>query len=90
MTQLRPDAAYIRTDSQTRRSAVTLSAFDEQVCKVFTSAHTLASATKALTSASPPAAARTADDKATDLESKVMASMIRLLEADRIELSPDS
>jgi hypothetical protein len=80
MTQLRPDAAYIRTESPAGGKHSKLSAFDEEVCKVLTSAHTVVSATKALASARASA----------DLESKVTAAMIRLLEADRIELSPDS
>ena len=83
MTQLRPDAAYIRNQSQTNsNNAVTLTAFDEEVYNVLTSAHTVVSAAKTL--------ATSADDKAADLEARVAASMLRLLQAERIELSPDS
>ncbi|WP_161828088.1 hypothetical protein, partial [Steroidobacter agaridevorans] len=67
-----------------------LSAFDEQVCDVLASAHTVTSAAKTLAKATPPTAGRDASDKASDLESRVAASMLRLLQAERIELSPDS
>jgi hypothetical protein len=88
MTQLRRDAAYIRIKApKGSKRADTFTSFDEEVCNVLTSAHTVTSAAKTLAQASPPAAGRTAD---TDLESKVAASMLRLLEAERIELSPDS
>ncbi|MFC4307478.1 hypothetical protein ACFPN2_00150 [Steroidobacter flavus] len=90
MTQLRPDAAYIRTDSRANKSAVALNAFDEEVCEVLATAHTVLSATKTLAKESPPAAGRTADDQEADLKSRVTASMIRLLQAERIELSADS
>ncbi len=90
MTQLRRDAAYIQTESRPGKHATALSAFDEQVCNVLSSAHTVTSVTKALAKASPPAPGRAADDKEADLESRVTASMLRLLEAERIELSPDS
>jgi hypothetical protein len=91
MTQLRRDAAYIRTETRLGVvPAITLSAFDEQVCELLSSAHTVASATKTLAKTSPPAAGRAADDIEADLESRVAASMLRLLQAERIELSPDS
>ncbi|WP_129648307.1 hypothetical protein [Peristeroidobacter agariperforans] len=91
MTQLRRDAAYIRIKSPTSGSATTaLTAFDEQVCEVLASAHTVTSAAKTLANASAPAAGRDASDQASDLESRVAASMLRLLQAERIELSPDS
>jgi len=90
MTQLRRDAAYIRTETRTGSPAVTLTDFDEKVCDVLATAHTVTSATKTLAKASPPGAGRAADDVESDLESKVAASMIRLLQAERIELSPDS
>ena len=91
MTQLRRDAAYIQTQTRpTRAAAVSLTAFDEEVCIVLESAHTVTSAAKTLAKASPPASSRAADDKQADLESQVAASMIRLLQAERIELSPDS
>jgi hypothetical protein len=91
MTQLRRDAAYIRTKTRTgSKSSDAISSFDETVCNVLTSAHTVTSAAKTLAQASPPAAGRTADTTHTDLEAEVAASMLRLLEADRIELSPDS
>lgn len=91
MTQLRRDAAYIRTQSSMNGSAaVVLTAFDEQVCDLLASAHTVTSAAKTLANATPPAAGRDASDQARDLESRVAASMLRLLQAERIELSPDS
>lgn len=91
MTQLRRDAAYIRTETRPARApAVTLTVFDETVCDVLASAHTVTSATKTLANTSPPPAGRAADDREADLESRVAASMIRLLQAERIELSPDS
>ena len=91
MTQLRRDAAYIRTQSHTGGGgAVGLTAFDEQVCDVLASAHTVTSAAKTLAKTTPPAAGRDASDQASDLESRVAASMLRLLQAERIELSPDS
>ena len=75
MTQLRTDAAYIRTKArQDNGPVVDLTSFDEAVYDVFTSAHTVTSAAKTLSQA----------------ESQVAASMLRLLEAERIELSPDS
>lgn len=91
MTQLRRDAAYIRTETRTgSAAAVALTDFDEKVYDVLASAHTVVSATKKLTKDSPPAAGRAADDLDADLEAKVADSMLRLLQADRIELSPDS
>lgn len=91
MTQLRRDAAYIRTKARhDNGTVVALTSFDETVYDVLTSAHTVISAAKTLSYASPPAASRTADQTEVDLESQVAASMLRLLEADRIELSPDS
>lgn len=91
MTQLRRDAAYIRTETRTGgAAAVTLTDFDEKVCNVLASAHTVTSATKMLAKARPPAAGRATDDIEADLQSKVADSMIRLLQAERIELSPDS
>lgn len=91
MTQLRRDAAYIRTKSHTGGSAaVLLTDFDEEVCALLASAHTVTSAAKTLAQTTPPAAGRDASDKVSDLESRVAASMLRLLQAERIELSPDS
>ena len=91
MTQLRRDAAYIRTETRpTGAHAIALTAFDKEVCDVLASAHTVISATKTLAKTSPPAAGRAADDIEAELESRVTASMIRLLQAERIELSPDS
>lgn len=91
MTQLRRDAAYIQTESRRKsNNAVTLTPFDEEVCGVLTSAHTVSSAAKTLGKSSPPAAGRDSADKAADLEARVAASMLRLLQAERIELSPDS
>jgi hypothetical protein len=86
MTQLKRDAAYIRTQSRTgANNAVALSAFDEQVCNVLESAHTVTSVARTLEKAGLDSR-----DPSTDLESRVAASMLRLLHADRIELSPDS
>ncbi|MBM0105511.1 hypothetical protein JM946_12165 [Steroidobacter sp. S1-65] len=84
MTQLRHDAAYIRTESRGGRS-MSLTSFDEQVYETLSSAHTVTSAAKAL-------AGRSSDNvnSAEDLEARVADSMLRLLEAERIELSPDS
>lgn len=90
MTQLRRDAAYIQTESPAKATAVMLSAFDEEVCNVLASAHTVTSAAKTLAKSSPRAPGRDSDDQAADLESRVAAAMIRLLQAERIELSPDS
>ena len=73
MTQLRSDAAYIRTKATAGKSRA-LSSFDEEVYGVLTSAHTVQSAAKTLATS----------------ESQVAASMRRLLDAERIELSPDS
>ena len=83
MTQLRHDAAYIRTESRGGRP-MSLTSFDEEVYETLSSAHTVISATKAL------AARSSDDDDAEDLEARVADSMLRLLEAERIELSPDS
>lgn len=85
MTQLRPDAAYIRTDLPTTNE-IALSAFDEEVCEVLSTPHTVVSATKALTRPRRPADS----PDAGDLESRVADSMLHLLQAERIELSPDS
>jgi len=85
MTQLRPDAAYIRTNSHERTagaSALHLSQFDEQVCQLLSSAHTVKSAAKTLS--------RPTDASLDDWESRVAESMRRLLQAERIQLSPDS
>jgi hypothetical protein len=93
MTQLRRDAAYIRIKAPAKSgNAAALTAFDEEVCNVLASAHTVTSAAKTLSAkARPPAANRPADNVSeTDLESQVAASMLRLLQAERIELSPDS
>lgn len=91
MTQLRRDAAYIRTQSRSGGSAaVLLTDFDEEVCDLLASAHTVTSAAKTLANTTPPVAGRDASDKAGDLEPRVAASMLRLLQAERIELSPDS
>lgn len=80
MTQLRRDAAYISTERR-RGDATTLTAFDEEVYDVFSTPHTVISATKTL--------AHTSEQEA-DLESRVADAMLHLLQAERIELSPDS
>lgn len=89
MTQLRRDAAYIRTETL-RTPAATLTAFDEEVYDLLSSAHTVVSATKALARSGQRPAARSLEDWEADLESRVADSMIHLLQAERIELSPDS
>lgn len=84
MTQLRRDAAYIRTKSHERTAAAQaaqLSQFDEQVFQLLSTAHTVKSAAKTL---SRPT------DVSGDLENRVAESMQRLLQAERIQLSPDS
>lgn len=89
MTQLRRDAAYIRCEAE-RAYATTLNAFDEEVYDLLSSAHTVVSATKALARTGRPPAARSLEDWEADLESRVADSMLHLLQAERIELSPDS
>ena len=81
MTQLRPDAAYIRRDTRQQKAAP-LNEFDEEVCDVLSTAHTVKSVTKTL--------AQSGSEPEADLESRVADSMRHLLEAERIELSPDS
>ena len=85
MTQLRPDAAYIKTKSHERTagaSSAQLSKFDEQVYELLSSAHTVKSAAKTLS--------RPTGTSVDDLEPQVAESMQRLLQAERIQLSPDS
>ena len=82
MTQLRRDAAYIRTRSHERTAgahAAQLTQFDEQVLQLLSTAHTVKSAAKTLS--------RPTD---VELETRVAESMQRLLQAERIQLSPDS
>jgi hypothetical protein len=77
MSQLRRDAAYIRTKSHERSnnaSSPQLSGFDEQVYDLLSSAHTVTSVAKTLSA----------------LEDRVADSMQRLLQSERIQLSPDS
>lgn len=85
MTQLRRDAAYIRTTSHERTAAANaaqLSQFDEQVFHVLSTAHTVKSAASTLS--------RPSDTSPDRLEDRVAESMQRLLQAERIQLSPDS
>ena len=85
MTQLRRDAAYIRTKSHERTTnahAAHLSQFDDQVIKLLSTAHTVKSAAKTLS--------RPTDVSADEMETRVAESMQRLLQAERIQLSPDS
>jgi hypothetical protein len=85
MTQLRRDAAYIRTKSNERTPGAhgaQLSPFDEQVFQLLSTAHTVKSAAKTLS--------RPSDVSADEIESRVAESMQRLLQAERIQLSPDS
>ena len=89
MTQLRRDAAYIRTEKR-RGHTTTLDKFDEEIYDLLTSPHTVVSATKTLASTSQPSAGRAEDDWQADLESRVADAMLHLLQAERIELSPDS
>ena len=86
MTELRRDAAYIRTKSNERTTdsgaQARLSRFDEQVCELLGSAHTVKSAAKALS--------QPTDSSLDELEDRVAESMRRLLQAELIQLSPDS
>lgn len=85
--QLRWDSAYIRTETLPGK-ATTLTSFDERVCEVLASAHTVTSAAKALAGQSD--SENVMERSTADLEARVADSMVRLLEAERIELSPDS
>jgi hypothetical protein len=85
MTQLRTDAAYIRTKSHERTAgahATQLSQFDEQVLQLLSTAHTVKSAAKTLS--------RPTEVSVDEMETRVADSMQRLLRAERIQLSPDS
>lgn len=85
MTQLRRDAAYIRTQSHERTAgapAAQLTQFDDQVFQLLSSAHTVKSAAKTLS--------RPTEASVGELEKRVADSMQRLLQAERIQLSPDS
>ena len=85
MTQLRRDAAYVRTKSHERAAdapATPLSQFDEQVFQLLSTAHTVTSAAKTLS--------RPSDGPVDEMENRVAESMQRLLQAERIQLSPDS
>lgn len=88
MTQLRRDAAYIRTETRPGQTTG-LTAFHEEVYDLLASPHTVISAAKTLASAGKPAA-RTTDALEADLESRVADAMVHLLQAERIELSPDA
>lgn len=94
MTQLRRDAAYIRTARHERTSdgrGAEFDAFDEEVCKVLNSAHTVTSAAKTLSSTvQDDSRDPSRNDSQAKLEDRVAASMLRLLQAERIQLSPDS
>jgi hypothetical protein len=84
MSQLRRDAAYIRTKSHERSSnsgAAQLTSFDEQVYDLLSSSpHTVISAARTLSS----------EEGGKSLEDQVADSMQRLLQLERIQLSPDS
>lgn len=85
MTQLRRDAAYIQTKPHERTAGAgepQLGQFDERVWQLLSSAHTVMSAAKALS--------RPSDVALDELENRVAESMQRLLQAERIQLSPDS
>ncbi|MDY6945791.1 MAG: hypothetical protein SXG53_08745 [Pseudomonadota bacterium] len=96
MTELRRDAAYVRTHvrTQTKRRHASLSAFDEEVCGVLASPHTVVSAAKTLAGTRTPSPVPDKDDLKdgldADLESRVADAMNHLLQAERIELSPDA
>jgi hypothetical protein len=89
MTQLRRDAAYVRTETR-HRHAPALTAFDEEVCDLLSTPHTVISAAKTLARTDKAPAGRAPDDREADLESRVADAMVRLLQAEHIELSPDS
>jgi hypothetical protein len=77
MTQLRRDAAYIRTKSNERGSnakSADLTGIDDQVLAAFSTPHTVVSAAK----------------KLGESEDHIADSMQRLLQAERIQLSPDA
>ena len=83
MTQLRRDAAYIlpRAHERTGEAPATpLTPFDQQVCDLFATAHTVTSAAKTLSQSAAT----------IDMEDRVANAMQRLLQAERIQLSPDS
>jgi hypothetical protein len=82
MMQLRRDAAYIRATPLEQTSEAPLSAFDQQVLQLLSTAHTVKSAAKALS--------RPSDTSLEGLEDRIAQSMRRLLQADRIQQSPDS
>lgn len=85
MTQLRRDAAYIQTKSHERTTNVDSapsSQFDKQVLQLLGTAHTVKSAAKSLS--------RPGDVSVDEMERRVADSMQRLLQAERIQLSPDS
>jgi hypothetical protein len=85
MTQLRRDAAYIRTQSHERTraaQAMQFGQFDEQIIQLLGTAHTVKSAAKTLS--------RPSDVSSEQMEDRVAESMQRLLQAERIQLSPDS
>jgi hypothetical protein len=87
--QLKRDAAYIRKQAHERQAhestgaaaSSPLTAFDEEIYNLLSTAHTVVSVANTLS----PSKQRPAD-----LEERVAASMQRLLQADRIQLSPDS
>lgn len=84
MTQLRRDAAYIRTKPHERMtgSHAHFSQLDEEVFQLLGTAHTVKSAAKTLS--------RPSDVSVDEIENRVAQSMQRLLQAERIQLSPDS
>jgi len=74
---LKSDAAYVRTKSHERSKDANngeLDAADDKVLAVFSTPHTVSSAAKTLNEA----------------ETHVSAAMQRLLQAERIQLSPDA
>ena len=93
MTQLRRDAAYIRTKSHERTtaaSAAQLTEFDEQVFQLLSTAHTVKSAAKTLSRPTDGPKDHSGDHSGDQMEDRVADSMQRLLQAERIQLSPDS
>lgn len=84
MAELHRDAAYIHAGAHAGNKRVAdgqSTAFDEEVYRVLTTAHTVTSVSKTLQHSVPALNAS---------EDRVAEAMQRLLHAERIELSPDS
>jgi hypothetical protein len=77
LAQLKRDAAYVRTKSHERSKdadGAGLDSADDKVLAVFSTPHTVTSAAKTL----------------NEDETRIADAMQRLLQAERIQLSPDS